>query len=346
MEPPGLFRGRGDHPKTGKVKSRCFSESVSINLSEDACIPRCDLPGHAWKNIQHDPQVTWLCAWNENVQNQGKYVMLSASSSFKGKSDLDKYGKAIQLKACIGKVRNDYTKKIRQDKDRAEAQLGVAMWVIDVLALRVGGEKSEEEADTVGCCSLRAEHVSFPTDTSLRLKFLGKDSMEFDQTIDFAKHGDIGARVLHNLKKLAKGKGKDEDLFSMLNPDKLNEQLSALMPGLSAKVFRTYNASATLEAELEALAPDTPLAEKVSEYNRANREVAILCNHQKTVSGGQLRTLGELRDKIEALKGQLAALRAARAKGGKPLPLKRDAEVVEDLQLVEHLVGRRGCPLP
>ena len=38
--------------------------------------------------------------------------------------------------------------------------------------------------------------------------------------------------------------------------------------------------------ELEKLSPDTPLNEKVSEYNRANREVAILCNHQKTVSSG------------------------------------------------------------
>ncbi len=28
--------------------------------------------------------------------------------------------------------------------------MGTAMWVIDVLALRVGGEKGEDEADTVG----------------------------------------------------------------------------------------------------------------------------------------------------------------------------------------------------
>lgn len=35
------------------------------------------------------------------------------------------------------------------------------------------------------------------------------------------------------------------------------------MPGLSAKVFRTYNASVTLEAELEALSTDVKEAEKV-----------------------------------------------------------------------------------
>jgi hypothetical protein len=38
--------------------------------------------------------------------------MLAASSSFKGKSDLDKYGTAIRLKSHIGEVRRFYTQKI------------------------------------------------------------------------------------------------------------------------------------------------------------------------------------------------------------------------------------------
>ena len=62
--------------------------------------------------MRHDPSVTWLCSWNENVQNQVKYVMLAASSSFKGKSDQEKYQTAIKLKGCIKKVRKSYTEKI------------------------------------------------------------------------------------------------------------------------------------------------------------------------------------------------------------------------------------------
>jgi len=87
------------------LKRRAFPESVALNMSEDACPPRCSLPGHAWESVRHDPMVTWLCSWNENVLNSNKYVMLAASSSFKGKSDTDKYQKAIRLKSCIGKVR-------------------------------------------------------------------------------------------------------------------------------------------------------------------------------------------------------------------------------------------------
>ena len=113
MEPPGLFRGRGEHPKTGCLKKRTFAEAVTLNLSMDAPVPICETPGHAWKEIQHDPTVTWLCNWQESVQNQNKYVMLAASSSFKGKSDMEKYTKAINLKKHIHKVRKDYTTKMK-----------------------------------------------------------------------------------------------------------------------------------------------------------------------------------------------------------------------------------------
>lgn len=62
----------------------------------------------------------------------------------------------------------------------------MAVYLIDRLALRVGNEKNtDEEADTVGCTSLRVEHVFLDEgDNKLRLKFLGKDSIEYDATTD------------------------------------------------------------------------------------------------------------------------------------------------------------------
>lgn len=34
IEPPGLFRGRGDHPKQGMLKRRTQPEDVIINCSK------------------------------------------------------------------------------------------------------------------------------------------------------------------------------------------------------------------------------------------------------------------------------------------------------------------------
>ena len=46
-----------------------------------------------------------------------------------------------------------------ESKNVVNNQLGVCTYLIDKLALRVGNEKGEDEADTVGCCSLRVEHI-------------------------------------------------------------------------------------------------------------------------------------------------------------------------------------------
>jgi DNA topoisomerase-1 len=60
----------------------------------------------------------------------------------------------------------------------------VCTYLIDKLALRVGNEKGEDEADTVGCCSLRKEHIILEPDNKITLDFLGKDSIRFHNTVE------------------------------------------------------------------------------------------------------------------------------------------------------------------
>merc|ERR1719402_1532973 len=156
-EPPSLFRGRGEHPKQGMIKRRIQPEDVIINCSKDSKIPKPP-EGHKWKKVQHDNTVTWLASWIENVQGQGKYIMLNPSSKLKGEKDMMKYEKARQLKEHIHKIREDYEADFKSKEMRVR-QRSVALYFIDRLALRAGNEKDEDQADTVGCCSLRVEHV-------------------------------------------------------------------------------------------------------------------------------------------------------------------------------------------
>lgn len=83
--------------------------------------------------------------------------------------------------------------KLLKSEEEFDRQIGTAMWIIDRLALRVGGEKDEDEADTVGCCSLRVEHIQFPADRPqhVTLDFLGKDSMRYCNTIDLTRYGEV-----------------------------------------------------------------------------------------------------------------------------------------------------------
>ncbi len=72
------------------------------------------------------------------------------------------------------------------------------------------------------------------------------------------------------------------------------------MEGLTAKVFRTYNASKTLQDQLDLLTiPKANVLEKVLAYNRANRQVALLCNHQRSVPKTFEKSMETLKAKVK-----------------------------------------------
>ena len=168
LEPPGLFRGRGEHPKMGRLKKRIRANEIIINCSKGSDIPKPP-PGQKWKEVRHDDKVTWLACWIENVQGGYKYIMLGANSRTKGEKDWMKYEKARELKKIIQKIRDDYERDYKS-KLMYERQRAIAMYFIDKLALRAGNEKdTDEAADTVGCCSLRVEHVKVSPQESFSL---------------------------------------------------------------------------------------------------------------------------------------------------------------------------------
>jgi len=94
----------------------------------------------------------------------------------------------------------------------ADRQRATAMYLIDELALRAGNEKGEDEADTVGCCSLKFEHVTLKIPDIVVFDFLGKDSIRFHQEVK------VDPQVFKNMKVFKKTpKGNGDDIFDRLN---------------------------------------------------------------------------------------------------------------------------------
>ncbi|KAI3789113.1 hypothetical protein L2E82_01901 [Cichorium intybus] len=127
--------------------------------------------------------------------------------------------------------------------------------------------------------------VDAPNHDSGCLSFCGKKCQEDDDEADTI------------------GKKGNEDLCDKLDTSTLNAHLKELMPGLTAKVFRTYNASITLDNMLNR---DTKgggnIAENVFVYNQPNKEVAIICNYQRSVSKSHNAQMMKLDEKIQELK--------------------------------------------
>ncbi|KAE8148013.1 hypothetical protein BDV25DRAFT_159130 [Aspergillus avenaceus] len=297
VEPPSLFRGRGEHPKTGRVKARVQPEQITINIGKNAPVPPPP-EGHSWKEVKHDQEGTWLAMWQENINGNYKYVMLAANSDVKGQSDYKKFEKARELKNYIDKIRKDYQKNLKHEL-MVERQKATAVYLIDQFALRAGNEKGEDEAETVGCCSLKYENVTLKPPNKVVFDFLGKDSIRFYDEVE------VDQQVFKNLKIFKKAPKKEGDeIFDRLTTSALNKHLSVYMPGLTAKVFRTYNASHTMGTLLKDMKATGTIAEKVKAYNDANRKVAILCNHKRTVTASHANQMEKMGERIKGLRYQ------------------------------------------
>lgn len=305
MEPPGIFLGRGCHPKAGKIKKRIFPEDITLNIDKVSPIP--ELPkfykNKKWGKIIHDNTLEWLASWKDTITGKIKYVWLGAKSDFKAKSDLAKFETARKLKNKIGIIRKTNFDNISSSGgDIKTKQLACALYLIDNLALRVGNEKGEDEADTVGVCSLRVEHISFLPDSKIKLDFLGKDSVRYVNTVK------IDDNVYKALISFTKNKQKSDDLFELINPGMLNIYLKSMMEELTAKVFRTFNASFLFQNEISSInskfdkyKEDDKLNVLLDLYNKANVKVAMLCNHQKNVSKSFNEQIEKMDEKINEL---------------------------------------------
>ena len=309
IEPPGLFRGRGDHPKQGRLKTRIKAEDVIINIGRNSKVPEPP-PFQKWKKVQNDDTVTWLACWIENITGNYKYIMLNPTSRLKGEKDWQKYETARKLKSHVSRIREDYFAGLKS-REMFIRQRSVALYLIDFLALRAGNEKdADEEADTVGCCSLRVEHIQLYEDLDdlkyvVEFDFLGKDSIRYQNRIP------IDEKVFKNFKLFIKNKDPADDLFDRLTTSILNKYLHELMVGLTAKVFRTYNASITLQKQLSELTSSkkSSLPELLLIYNRANRAVALLCNHQRAVPKSFDKQMTNIQKKIAEKEEEINQLR-------------------------------------
>jgi len=279
VEPPGLFMGRGQHPMRGRWKPRVRPEDVTLNLGENAPVPE-----GSWKAVVHDHSSTWLATWMEKLTDKRKYVWLHDSAALRQENDKAKYDKAQNLAQQLDKVQKEVIRKMMKGSDKT----ATVAYLIFKLAMRVGDEKDPDEADTVGASTLRVEHIKFPQANGKQMvefNFLGKDSVPWQKTLEV--NSDDTKALYENLKKFMQGKKPADSIFDGINSRKVNAFLQTIMPGLTAKVFRTCIATKVVQEALSnppvKVDKSSSEAQKVYVARMANLKAAITCNHKKGV---------------------------------------------------------------
>ena len=272
-EPPGIFIGRGEHPIRGKWKPPVTAKDVTLNLGKEAKVPE-----GKWGKIIHDKDSMWLASWMDFLTQKRKYVWLADSAGLKQDRDKEKYEKAVKLAKEIDKIKDRIVKDMKNEKKR---KIATACYLIYRTAMRVGDEKDPEEADTVGATTLRKEHIKITLNT-IEFDFLGKDSVRWQETVKAEGHDK---QFHENLKKLVEKKKPKDDIFDGITSRHVNAYYSEIVKGLTAKVFRTYLATAVVKkylVEHDNMKGKTA-NEKLYHAKLANLEAAMMCNHKRTI---------------------------------------------------------------
>ena len=343
VEPPGIFIGRGDHPLRGRWKPRITSKDVTLNLGKNAKVPdpsmakkltdndtskdtneQKNATKEEWGGVVCKNDATWLAKWTDHLTGKIKYIWLADTAGLKQDNDEAKYEKAAQLRKEIDKILDKMIHDMKSNDEKI-CKISTVCYLIYRTAMRVGDEKDDAEADTVGATTLRKEHIRV-TDNEIIFDFLGKDSVRWKETIP-VKGYDV--QFQKNIKKIIKDKKRKEEIFKGIKSSHVNAYYSSIVSGMTAKVFRTYLATKVVKdylAKYDAIKKKTENL-KLYHARMANLEAAKKCNHKRTIPKTFESSLEKKRErlktKMEIKPAEYAEKRLAKAKAVTPKTVKQ-----------------------
>lgn len=269
-EPSCLFAGRGDHPKRGKWKQGPSQSDIILNLSPDS--PK---PAGEWEEIVWEPDKMYVAKWEDKLSGKIKYVWFSDSAFLKQMREKEKFKKAEKLGNKIREIEEHVMKNIGSTEE-SKGKVATVCWLIINLNMRVGDEKDPGEADTVGAITLRPEHIMIDGEV-LHFDFLGKDAVRWTKDV---KAPPI---VIENIRRYSNS--CKEYLFEGIDSGKIARFFSEKMEGLTAKVFRTWRCTKTVDEYLQRCKMRKEDPEHLKKFcaKMANLEAAKVANHKRKV---------------------------------------------------------------
>lgn len=289
-EPSSIFMGRGKHPLRGKWKEGAKENDVILNLSPDSKVP-----AGKWKAMIRQPTSLWIAKWDDKLRGKEKYIWISDYAPMKQEREKDKFEKAIELEKKFGFIKNHIDKNL-DSSDIKKRKIATVCYLIDAVNMRVGDEKDEDEADTVGATTLTPKNIIIDYNNLVKFNFIGKDYVEWKKEVTLPEN------VIKNLKEFI-SKSKNF-VFDGVRSEDVNAFLSEIVEGVTAKVFRTYHASKAVREYLESVKIKKDDTEAYKKYiaTMANLQAAIVCNHKRKLPKKWKETLEKKQERLKQLK--------------------------------------------
>ena len=290
-EPSSIFMGRGKHPQRGCWKEGPSEEDIELNLSLDAPVP-----AGKWRAILWQPDSMWVARWRDRLSDKMKYVWFSDSAIVKQSKEIEKFDLAREFDFRLKEVRAHIEENL-ENGDEKRRRIATVCYLVDNLMFRVGDE--ENEAGTVGASTLRSEHIIInESEGTTTFDFLGKDSIRFKKTVVLPE------AVTLNLEGFTKN--SRSAIFKGVRSKPVSDFLGEVMPGLTAKVFRTHHATKVVDSYLMETRLELSDPDHVKRHTAltANLQAAILCNHKRKIPKSWKSSLEKKQERARKLKSQ------------------------------------------
>lgn len=242
--------------------------------------------------------VDWIFSYKIDLVGAKDYPSINKSSRLCANSSnqienvKEKYEHSYQLIQKFKDFDSLIDEYLNSDS-RHKKEVALAIFLIKNYAIRVGNERNEWQADTVGITTLRKEHIKIENN-KLILDFLAKDS------IPYHKEDIIDERIAREFENLLKDKSSKTEIFR-LNSSELNSIIKDICPSASPKTFRSAKCCATFceEFNRQNVKSSWKDNEKKKALIKANLVVAEMLNHKKGVSGKSKEILDNAMTKLD-----------------------------------------------
>jgi DNA topoisomerase-1 len=131
--------------------------------------------------------------------------------------------------------------------------------------------------------------------------FLGKDSVRWRKEVTLP---EVVVKNLQEFKSQAQTNSTETTVFEGIRSENVNSFFGQVMPGLTAKVFRTYYATQAVNNSLQKanVTKDQTIIMKKHAATRANLEAAILLNHKRKPPKNWEESLAKKIQRLDTLK--------------------------------------------
>ncbi len=229
----------------------------------------------AWKDV-------WICPWpHGHIQATGLDAagrrQYRYHDQWRARRDAEKHERVLEIAHQLPDVRDEVVAALRTRGLNRERVLATAIRLLDLAAFRVGSEQYAEENGTYGLATLRREHVRVRGERTF-FSYTAKGGIE--REVELTDRPT--ATVVRQLLERPEGTGEELLAYQVEDGtwrDVTSTEINAFLKEISgaeitAKDFRTWNATVLMAAALAEAPPPTSKTARKRIVSAAYKQVS------------------------------------------------------------------------